>query len=230
MRGTIFGAMGARLGTGIHGGPVRADACGAAGAPAPQRRDRRDLDVPVVLLPGRDGQGRRAAFGESTISLWDLVTISVVGGAIASVAILFVTVGLALLSYRKGWDLDAVSTPMVTAIGDMVTLPALFLATFIPRHDAVNAVVAAGCTARRGRCRGVPSWSRREVRRTLVEMTAVIAVCPAPRHLRRRAVEARRPSLEAVPAIVILPPPFVRRRARSAGSCRRGCPPSSSSA
>ena len=97
---------------------------------------------------------------------------------------------------------------MVTAIGDMVTLPALFLATFIPRHDAVNAVVAAGCTVVLIALAAAVR-SRREVRRTLVEMTAVIAVFPLLDIFAGALLEARRPSLEAVPAILILLPPFV---------------------
>jgi cation transporter-like permease len=52
------------------------------------------------------------------------VTLSVVGGALGSALILFVTVGLAVLSRSAtGWDLDAVSTPMVTSSGDMATTP-----------------------------------------------------------------------------------------------------------
>ena len=43
------------------------------------------------------------------------------------------TVGLSVLSSRRGYDLDTVSTPLVTAAGDMVTIPTLFLATFIAR-------------------------------------------------------------------------------------------------
>ena len=64
-----------------------------------------------------------SAFGESSISFWDLVTISIVGGALGSVLILLVTLLLSVLSYRRGWDLDSVATPMVTALGDMATLP-----------------------------------------------------------------------------------------------------------
>lgn len=208
MRGTIFGAMGARLGTGIHAGLFE---------PTLRREGLLGRNVEIVVISTflssffLAGMAKvvAAAFGESTISFWDFVTISVVGGAIASVAILFVTVGLALLSYRKGWDLDAVSTPMVTAIGDMVTLPALFLAAFIPRNDAVNAVVAAGCTVVVLVALAAAVRSRREVRRTLVEMTAVIAVFPLLDIFAGALLEARRPSLEAVPAILILLPPFV---------------------
>jgi mgtE-like transporter len=208
MRGTIFGAMGARLGTGIHAGLFE---------PTLRRDGLLGRNVEIVVLSTflssfyLAGMAKvvAAAFGESTISFWDFVTISVVGGAIASVAILFVTVGIALLSYRKEWDLDAVSTPMVTAIGDMVTLPALFVAAFIPRNDAVNAFVAAGCTAVVLVTAVATLRSRRDVRRTLVEMTAVIAVVPLLDIFAGALLEARRPSLEVVPAILILIPPFV---------------------
>jgi mgtE-like transporter len=98
---------------------------------------------------------------------------------------------------------------MVTAIGDMVTLPALFLAAFIPRNDAVNAVVAAGCTVVVLVALAAAVRSRRAVRRTLVEMTAVIAVVPLLDIFAGALLEARRPSLEVVPAILILLPPFV---------------------
>ena len=81
------------------------------------------------------------------ISFWDLVTISVIGGVLASSITLVVTIGIAVLSFRRGWDLDAVSTPMVTAIGDMVTLPALFLASLLVANDTVSGVTAVICTA-----------------------------------------------------------------------------------
>ncbi|HJS27742.1 MAG TPA: magnesium transporter [Actinomycetota bacterium] len=208
LRGTIFGAMGARLGTGIHAGLFE---------PTLRRGGLLGRNVEIAVLSTflssfyLAGMAKvvAAAFGESTISFWDFVTISVVGGVIASFAILFVTVGLALLSYRREWDLDSVSTPMVTAIGDMVTLPALFLASFIPRNDVANAIVAAACTAAVLAAAVAATRSGREVRRTLVEMTAVIAIVPLMDIFAGALLEARRPSLEAVPAILILLPPFV---------------------
>ncbi|MGH2676928.1 MAG: magnesium transporter, partial [Actinomycetota bacterium] len=73
---------------------------------------------------------------------WDLVTVSVLGGTGASAILLLLTVTLARLSFRRGWDLDAVSTPMVTAAGDMVTLPSLFVATFLVGIRWVTPAVA----------------------------------------------------------------------------------------
>jgi mgtE-like transporter len=209
MRGMIFGAMGARLGTGIAAGVFE---------PTLRRGSLLGQNVEVAIISAvlssfyLAGMAKLVAssFGEDTISFWDLVTISVVGGVIASAVILVVTVVLSVQSFRRGWDLDAVSTPMVTAIGDMVTLPALFLATFIARDEAANAIVAGACAAA-----AVVAllWavlrSSREVQRTLVEMAGVSALAPILDIFAGAVLEAHRTELEAIPGILILIPPFV---------------------
>lgn len=209
MRGTIFGAMGARLGTGI-----------AAGVFEPSLRGggtlARDAEVAALssILSSFYLAGLAklvaSAFGEQTISFWDLVTISVAGGALASVVVLVVTVVLAVQSFRRGWDLDAVSTPMVTAIGDMVTLPALFLATFIARDDTLNAFTATLCTiAAFGALAWVLLRSSSPVRRTMLEMAGVIVLTPVLDVFAGAVLEAHRTELDAIPGILILIPPFV---------------------
>ncbi len=209
MRGTIFGAIGARLGTATHAGLFEANL----------RRGgilAQNVEVSIITTFASSlwlallAKLVAAAFGENTISLWDLVTISVVGGALGSVVILLVTIGLSLLSFRRGYDLDAVSTPMVTAIGDMVTLPTLFLATFITHIDAVNAVVAGLCVAA---CLAATAraWTTDQaaVRRVVVEMIAVIALTPLLDVLAGALLQARQPGLEALPGLLLLIPPFV---------------------
>ncbi len=209
MRGTIFGAMGARLGTEI-----------AAGVFEPSLRNgrslRRNAEVAAAssILSSFYLAGLAklvaSAFGEETISFWDLVTISVAGGVLSSIVVLVVTVVLAVQSFRRGWDLDAVSTPMVTAIGDMVTLPALFLATFIARGDTLNAVSATLCTiAALGALAWVLFRSSPQVKRTLLEMTGVIVLTPVLDVFAGAVLEAHRTELDAIPGILILIPPFV---------------------
>jgi mgtE-like transporter len=208
MRGTIFGAIGARLGTGIHAGLF-------AQTLAKGSLLRTNVEVGLISSVLSSfylaGMARvvAAAFGEDPVSFWDLLTISVVGGVTASAVILVVTVGIAVLSFRRGYDLDAVSTPMVTAIGDMVTLPALFLASFIPRSDVVNAAVAGGCVALALVALVAGTRAARPTRRILVEMIGVIALVPLMDIFAGALLEARRTSLELVPAVLILIPPFV---------------------
>ncbi len=209
MKGTIFGAIGARLGT--------ADAAGLLEITLERGGVlRRNVDVAILttfsssLWLAALAKIAGAAFGTMSISILKLAVISIVGGAIGSVLILGITVGLSALSYRLGWDLDSVSTPMVTAMGDMTTLPSLFLATFLVRNEsvtAVAAVIAIGVAA----VVTVRSYRARDplVRRIVVEMTATILLTPILDVIAGAFQQARQPQLVAVPILLALIPPFV---------------------
>ncbi len=211
MRGTIFGAIGARLGTSTHAGLFEATL---------RRTSVLGQNIEVGILTTLSSSLYLAALARlmmaalsptrPSISFWDLVTISVVGGALGSIIILAVTIALSLLSHRRGWDLDAVSTPMVTALGDMATLPTLFLATFIVRNDAANAVVATICAAA-GVYAAIKGFTtgNTAVRRIVLEMTGVILLTPLLDILAGGLLQAREPALAFVPALYLLIPPFV---------------------
>ena len=209
MRGTIFGAIGARLGTASAAGTFEANL--RRGGVLAQNVEVSFITTftSSLWLAGL-AKLATAAFGEASISFWDLVTISVVGGFLGSVLILIVTLGLSVVSYRRGYDLDSVATPMVTALGDMGTLPLLYLATFLVRNDAVNAVVAALCIVL---CvlAAVRAWTTRDaqVRRIVLEMTAVIALTPLLDIAAGALLQAREPGLERLAGLYILIPPFV---------------------
>jgi mgtE-like transporter len=209
MKGTIFGAIGARLGT-----------ANVAGLLEPTLRPgtvlQRNVYVAVVttfssaLWLAVLSVLASAAFGESSISLWRLATVSIVGGAIGSALILMITLALSVLSYRRGWDLDSVSTPMVTALGDMTTLPSLFLATYLLRSDLV-AVPAAVISIAVAVYAAIRSYTvaDRVIRRIVVEMTAVILLTPILDILAGTLLRARQEQLVAVPVLLALIPPFV---------------------
>ena len=178
MRGTIFGAMGARFGTGVAAGIFE---------PTLERGSLLARNVSVGILSTLLSSFYLAAVAklvasafakEAVISFWDLVTISVIGGVLASLIALVFTVGIAVVGFRKGWDLDAVTTPMVTAIGDMVTLPTLFLATLLVGNTTVNAVAAVLCTAATAVALVAAFRAEVGVRRILLEMVAVVALSP----------------------------------------------------
>jgi len=209
MRGTIFGAIGARLGT-----------ANAAGLLEPHLRRGgvlyRNVYVAIVttfssaLWLAILSRAASTAFGQPSISIWQLIVISVVGGALGSVFILLITLGLSVQSTRREWDLDSVATPMVTALGDMTTLPALFLASYLVRNEAVTNVAAALCLAvaiyATFRAYGVAD---RAIRRIVIEMTATILLTPMLDILAGTLQQAREPQLFAVPVLLLMIPPFV---------------------
>ncbi|HEY3263613.1 MAG TPA: magnesium transporter [Actinomycetota bacterium] len=210
MRGTIFGALGSRLGTSIHAGLFEANL---------RRGGILHQNVEVAWITTLTSSLWLAAIArvasaivdpQASISIWDLVTISVVGGAIGSVFILLVTVGLSIVSYRRGYDLDAVGTPIVTALGDMATLPFLFAATLLVRNDIVNAVAAIVCVgATAFALARVATTDVPAVRRIVLEMTPVILLTPLLDIAAGALLQSRQDGLAAVPAVLILIPPFV---------------------
>lgn len=209
MKGTIFGAIGARLGT-----------ANAAGLLEPHLRRggilRRNISVAIVTTFSSSlwlavlARIASAAFGEPSISVLELAVISVVGGAIGSVLALFITLAIAVQSHRRGWDLDSVATPMVTALGDMTTLPSLFLATFLLRDDTV-AQVATGACLILAAAATVRAYSTRDevVRRIVLEMTGTIVLTPILDIMAGALLRAREPQLLEIPVVLALVPPFV---------------------
>jgi mgtE-like transporter len=131
MRGNVFGALGSRLGTLVHTGEFRLS----------RRRDSPvGQNVAVSLLLSLALSAALAFLAKAVIvasglrgaiSIPDLVVVSVLGGMLSSIVVLVLTIGVAVLSVRRGWDLDNVAAPVVTAAGDIVTLPALFAATVL---------------------------------------------------------------------------------------------------
>jgi mgtE-like transporter len=142
MRGNIFGALGSRFGTAIHTGTFSVS----------RRRDTvvgQNVLASVVLTLSVSFALAVVAktvasvfIDNETISLVDYVVISVIGGVLSSIVVLALTIAVAALSVRRGWDMDNVAGPLVTAAGDMVTLPALFLATFLVGIPGVTVTLA----------------------------------------------------------------------------------------
>src|SRR5712692_7339148 len=123
MRGNIFGALGSRLGTSIHGGLFETT----------RRRGgvlyQNGYAVVVLSLSISVLLGVLA----KTISVADFIAISIIAAIISSVFLGAFTIGVAIVGNRRDWDLDSVSAPLVTAAGDIVTIPALFVGTLVVR-------------------------------------------------------------------------------------------------
>ena len=132
MRGNVFGALGSRLGTSIHAGTFRLSrrvdtvvGQNASAALVLVAVDRRSLlAVLAKVMSDAFGVGK-------TISVVDFIVVSVVGAIISSVVVLVLTVAVAAFCANRNLDLDNVAAPIVTAAGDIVTLPSLFLATYL---------------------------------------------------------------------------------------------------
>jgi mgtE-like transporter len=211
MRGNVFGALGSRLGTSIHTGTFRvsrrADTVVGQNVLAAVA-----LSLSVSLALAVLAKAVAVGFGlDDTISVGDYVVISVVGGALSSVVVLAITLGVAAGSVRFGWDMDNVAAPLVTAAGDVVTLPSLVVATLLvglPVVSPLLAVVTAAMAVAAGiaalRVSGLPL-----VRRIVRESLPVLCVAGAVDVVAGLTIEKRLESFVAFPALLVLVPPFL---------------------
>jgi mgtE-like transporter len=140
MRGNIFGALAARLGTSIHSGLFEVS------------NDRNGilfqnvyaatlLTIGTAVTMGILARAIAGLLDVDTISVWGFIVVALVGGILSSVVVLALTVVLSIQSFRRDWDLDSVGAPLITAIGDVVTLPCLLLASYVLELPAATYVI-----------------------------------------------------------------------------------------
>ena len=140
MRGNIFGALSARLGTAIHSGLFEVTR-EKGGVLYQNTYASAVTTISTSVIMGLLAKGIAGIFNIETISTLDFVAIAVVGGILSSAIVLAFTVFLSIACYRRGWDLDSVGAVLVTVVGDVVTLPAIFLASLLFDIPILNAAI-----------------------------------------------------------------------------------------
>jgi mgtE-like transporter len=215
MRGTVFGALGSRLGTAVHTGTLRFTR-------RPDTVLGQNVVAAAVLTVSTSAalavlaKAVAVGFGiTDSISIVDFMVISVVGGLLASVLVLVVTVGLAAASARFGWDPDNVMAPLVTAIGDLVTLPLLYLATLLLGFGLLDDLIAAaGIAAAVGVLVATFRSEQALLRQIVRESLPVVLVASMLSLVAGVTLEGQLQELAEYPALLALVPPFLA----SAGS------------
>ena len=210
LRGNVFSTLGNRLSTSIHTGTFT-----------------RSLSPDSVL-----GQNLIASFGltavmsvllavvakviavglgiTATIGVLDLALISIVGGLLGSVVVAAATVALTAGAVRYGWDLDNLVAPTVSTLGDVVTIPALFLAAKLAGHGAPSTV--SGSLLVLASVGGIV-WAWRAgaepLRQIIKESTPVLAGALILSSLAGLVLQKQSDLLEGVRAVFVLQPAFV---------------------
>jgi mgtE-like transporter len=229
LRGNVFSALGSRLSSAIHQGLFRPSlrpgtVTGDNLAAALLLTTGLSLALAVVAKLVALAVGVR-----HTVPLVELATISIVGGLLASLVVVVATVALAVGSVRFGWDLDNLIAPVVSTLGDVLTLPALWVATLLVGHgaasDGLGWVLVAGAVAATGY--GVTGgWGgggaggrggrggRRRRRRTRLraivrESWPVLVAAGLLSTLAGVVLEKRLGTFDDLPALLVLVPAFV---------------------
>jgi mgtE-like transporter len=207
LRGNIFGSFGSRISTTIHSGTFRLSG---------RRETVLGQNMWAVAILTLSISALLAAIAKAigvglglphTISVLDLAIISIVGGILGSIVVMAATLGLTSGAVRYGWDLDNVVAPLVSTLGDVLTLPALLIATALvglhlvtPALGAVLVAVAAAAL--------VLGWRSplEELRRIVHESLPVLLVAAAVSAMAGITLEKRFASFSSYPALLVLVP------------------------
>ncbi len=210
MRGNIFGGLGSRLGTQIHAGTFRVsrrvDTLYGQNVGAAIVLSLSISAVLAVLAKVVSG----TFFTTRTISVVDYMVISVIGAILSSIVVLVLTVAVAAFCARRSLDLDNVAAPIVTAAGDIATLPSLFVATYLIGYRFVTPIIAVLCVALAVASLVYALRSSLPIlRRIVLESFPILVLAGAVDLMAGVTIQKRLESFIAFPALLVLVPAFL---------------------
>lgn len=137
LRGNIGGALASRLGTGLHQGVIDP---GSLWGPEVKTNIGASVFLTFLISVATGGLAFAVTFAVTvltglhavTLALFlDLVLIALIAGMLSSFALVGLTVLVALFSYRRGWDPDNVTSPLMASVGDFFTVISLYIGVFL---------------------------------------------------------------------------------------------------
>ena len=210
VKGNVFGALGSRFGTSIHAGTFRLNL--RLDTPVGENiAAAMLLNLAISAVIAVLAKGVAIVFDVSpTMSLADFIVVSTVGGLLASVLILALTLLLAGGSGRHGWDLDNVVSPLVTAASDLMSLPALILAAQLAGVAVVTPLVAGLVSLVSAAGVVWALLSERQTLRTIVrESIPVLTLAGLVDLIAGITIEKRLDELLEYPVLLVLLPGFL---------------------
>ena len=140
MRGNIFGSFASRLSTNLHIGLI-----------APEFEFSEQLNYNIFssfvltlvlsIFLGIVAKIFCILLHYPSMELIDFILICTIAGIISNLIMLPITMLVSFKSFKHGWDPDNITSPIIAAFGDLFTLPAIILSTFILNYLDLNFIV-----------------------------------------------------------------------------------------
>jgi len=130
MRGNIFASLGSRLSTALHLGSIR------------ELNIKNDfiqqniystiyITVFMSLFLGIVSKVVSVFLGIRAISALEFISITFLSGMISGIIMLIITMFISFKSYENNYDPDNITSPLITGLGDLFTLPAILLSGYL---------------------------------------------------------------------------------------------------
>ncbi|NLN71309.1 MAG: Mg/Co/Ni transporter MgtE [Thermoplasmatales archaeon] len=220
LRGNVFGAMGSRIGTAMHLGTfnfsfkknsvLRSNVEGAM-----------SLTMITSVIVGIVGWIIGAAFfsSQSPVGILMFMFISMMGSLLAGLMVVIINIAIAYIGFKRDWDVDNITAPLIAAAGDVATVPTIFLAVWMCLNldGAVVYICLAGLLALTFGMTGAilmrknKRKKRNEAKRIIVESLPVLTICIFIGLLAGTIVETQTAKLVAYPVLLVLLPAFLNQ-------------------
>ena len=140
MRGNIFGSFASRLSTNLHIGII-----------SPEFKFSEELNNNIIssfvltlvlsLFLAIIAKLFCILFHFESVSLIDFIFISIIAGIISNLIMLPITMLVSFKSFSHGWDPDNITTPVIAALGDLFTLPAIIASVIVLSFIDSNVII-----------------------------------------------------------------------------------------
>ncbi|MDR2873665.1 MAG: magnesium transporter [Methanobrevibacter sp.] len=130
MRGNIYGALASRLGTNLHIGTLSSK-LKKSDILSQNIQSSIILSLLLSLLLGILAKITCVLLNFDSISLVDFILISGFSALISSLILLPATIIIPIKSFQNGWDPDNITIPIITALGDLFTLPSMIISVYL---------------------------------------------------------------------------------------------------
>ena len=213
MRGNIFGALGSRLGTAMNIGTFELSL--RKGSLLRQNFEASLLlTVIMSFLMGVMASAIATLLGVEAQPMEVFVFISVLGGILAGIILVLINILVAYVGFRRGWDIDNFSAPIITAAGDVVTLPMLFLAAILVKDGFVSQMFLEAFAIVLLALALFLSWRvwrmrAGETRRIVVQTAPVLILCIVLDIGAGLTIDNQIEALVASAALLVIIPPFL---------------------
>jgi mgtE-like transporter len=225
MRGNIYSALVSRLGTSMHLG-LFSTTLKRGGVLYQNAYTSLVLTLVLSVILGFLAKIAAQVFGMPNVeylSLHGFILISVIAGLVSGIILLVIALLVSIIGYHRNWDLDNMSSPIITSAGDMMTIPSLLVAALlllklealsnwwnfgswaspVTLLSAIFILAAFSCAIK-----GLKS-NDAAVRRILVESIPMLFICGILCTIAGISLNMQLESLIALPAILVIIPPFL---------------------
>lgn len=210
LRGNIYGALSSRLNTIAQLGEYKFSLNKSSSVGSNMYASVL-LSISASMILAVVAKFVSMSFGvKNPISILEFCLVSIIGGILPTIIVLISTIFLSRLCFKRNWDLDNVAAPIVTAIGDCVTIPSLILATLFLPYRVVVIVLSIVVSIIAIWLFVLGVWSKIDnIKRIFRESMPVLIIGGSISILAGLAIQSRISIFNEYPVLLVLLPPLL---------------------